>query len=153
MKEFFQLLFGLKFRALFFEPTENGFIKFFRYCFVGGIAFVVDYGAFSVTCLLLGKSDLITAAATTIGFICGIIVNFLLSKKFVFTENAKYSSVGSEFLGYTIIGVIGWIFNVLLMLVCTSWIFSINRYVAKIIVALIVLIYNYAARKIILYSK
>lgn len=153
MKELFQLLFGLKFRALFFEPTENGFIKFFRYCFVGGIAFVVDYGAFSVTCLLLGKSDFITAAATTIGFICGLIVNFLLSKKFVFTEDAKCGSVRKEFLGYTIIGVIGWVLNVLLMLVCTSWIFSINRYIAKIVVALIVLVYNYVARKIILYSK
>lgn len=153
MKELFQLLFGLKFRALFFEPTENGFIKFFRYCFVGGIAFVVDYGAFSVTCLLLGKSDIITAAATTAGFICGLIVNFLLSKKFVFTEDPKRGSVKGEFLGYAIIGVIGWGLNVLLMLVCTSWVFSINRYIAKIVVALIVLVYNYAARKIILYSK
>lgn len=147
------MLFGFKLKVLFFEPTENGFIKFFRYCFVGGIAFVVDYCAFSVVCMLLGKSDFITAAATTAGFICGLAVNFILSKKIVFTENSKYNSVKGEFLGYTIIGVIGWIINVLMMLIFTSWILNINSYIAKIVVALIVLVYNYIARKAILYSK
>ncbi len=152
MKEFFQLLFKFDLKALFFAPTDNGFIKFFRYCFVGGIAFVVDYGAFALTCLLLGEGNVITAVATTIGFICGLIVNFLLSKKFVFTEDANCNSASGEFLWYTIIGVVGWGLNVLLMLVATDWVLSINRYAAKIIVALIVLVYNYVARKIILYS-
>lgn len=140
-------------KALFLSPTQNGFVKFFRYCFVGGIAFIVDYTVFSITCILLGKSNLITVLATTLGFCCGLIVNFLLSKKFVFTENASCNTKHGEFIWYTIIGIIGWGLNVLLMLVATDWIFQINRYIAKIIVALIVLVYNYVARKIILYSK
>jgi putative flippase GtrA len=153
MKEFFQLLLKFDMKALFFSPTENGIIKFFRYCFVGGIAFIADYAAFAVVCLIFGKGSLVTAAGTTAGFIFGIIVNFILSKKFVFTENAKCSSKHGEFIWYTIIGIIGWVLNVLLMMVCTEWVFSINRYIAKIIVALIVLVYNYGARKVILYSK
>lgn len=153
MKELFQLLFSFRFKALFFDPTENGLIKFFRYCFVGGIAFVVDYAAFALTCVILGKGNIVTALATTAGFICGLIVNFLLSKKFVFTEDSKCSSVKSEFFWYTVIGIIGWGLNVLLMLIATDWLFSINRYIAKLIVALIVLVYNYIARKVTLYSK
>lgn len=150
MKEFFQLLLKFDFKSLFFTPTENGFLKFFRYCFVGGIAFVVDYAVCAVIFYLLGKGEISTVAGTTSGFIFGLIVNFLLSKKFVFTEDAK-TGAKSEFLWYTIIGIIGWGLNVLLMLVCTEWVFSMNQYISKIIVALIVLVYNFLARKIFLY--
>lgn len=151
MKEFFELLFKFDMKALFFSETDNGFIKFFRYCFVGGIAFVVDYAAFSLVCLV-GKGNFITASATVFGFICGLIVNFIISKKFVFTEDAKCGSKQKEFLQYAVIGIIGAVLNVVLMLVCTDWVLSVNRYIAKIIVAVIVLVYNYAARKIIIYK-
>ncbi len=150
MKEFFQLLLKFDLKALFFTPTENGFLKFFRYCFVGGIAFVVDYGVCAAVFYLMGDTSLSTVIGTTSGFVFGLIVNFLLSKKFVFTEDAK-TGKKSEFLAYTIIGVIGWGLSVLLMLVCTEWVFAMNQYLSKIIVALIVLVYNFLARKILLY--
>lgn len=153
MKELFNLIFSFRFKALFFEPTDNEFIKFFRYCFIGGIAFIADYGTFSAVCLVGGNTNIITVTATIAGFIVGLIVNFIISKKLVFTENAENLSTKGEFLGYTVIGIIGAGLNVLLMLIMTDWIFSVNRYIAKIIVAVIVLAYNYFARKFILYKK
>ncbi len=153
MKELFSLIFQFKFKELFIDNTDNGFIKFFRYCFVGGIAFVADYAAFFVVCLIFGEGNLVTASATVAGFIVGLIVNFVMSKKFVFTEDANNVSKKGEFIWYAVIGAVGAVLNVLLMLLLTDWLFSINRYISKIIVALIVLVYNYAARKIILYSK
>lgn len=152
MKELFGLIFKLDFKGLFFTPTENGLIKFFRYAFVGGIAFVVDYLAFVVFNIAMGNitdsKNLCVAVATTAGFVFGIIVNFILSKKFVFTEDAKVGNKG-EFIGYTIIGIIGYFINMLLMQLAIVY---INEYIAKIIVALIVLVYNYLARKNILYK-
>ena len=150
MKEFFTLLFRFDLKALFFTPTDNGFLKFFRYCFVGGIAFIVDYGVSALIFFLMGNNAVSTVCGTTAGFVCGLLVNFLLSKKFVFTEDAK-TGKKSEFLWYTVIGIIGWGLNVLLMLVATEWVFSINQYAAKIVVAMIVLVYNFLARKILLY--
>ena len=38
MKEFFDLLKKGRFRAIFLDPTDNGFLQFFRYLFVGGYA-------------------------------------------------------------------------------------------------------------------
>ena len=151
MKEFFRLLFKFDLKALFLSPTENGFLKFFRYCFVGGIAFVVDYGAFALTFWILGDNALSKIAATTAGFLLGIVTNFLLSKKFVFTEDARTGGKKSEFFWYTVIGVIGLGLNYLLLFLLTGWVVSINPYIAKLIVALIVLMYNYFARKIFLY--
>ncbi len=153
MKELISLLLKFDFKNLFFTETDNGMIKFFRYCFVGGIAFVLDYAVFAVVCLLLGDGKAITVAATIAGFICGLIVNFLLSKKFVFTEDSEKASRKGEFIWYTIIGIVGALLNVLLMLLFTEWAMSMNKYIAKILVALIVLVYNYIARKVILYSK
>ena len=45
MKELFSLIFKLDFKELFLNKTENIIIQFFRYCFVGGIATVVEGGA------------------------------------------------------------------------------------------------------------
>ncbi len=148
MKELLTLLFTFRWKELFFTPTDNGLIKFFRYAFVGGIAFVVDYCGFAVTSLILGDGTFSVVAATTVGFIAGLITNFILSKKFVFTENANVGAAG-EFMVYTVIGIGGYIFNILLMLLFVKF---MNKYIAKIVVALIVLVYNYLARKIILYS-
>lgn len=150
MKELFRLIFALDFKGLFIEKTDNGMIKFFRYVFVGGIAFVIDYIFFTLVCLI-GDSRLITVLATTAGFIAGLIANFILSKKFVFQESANTKNTRNEFIGYTVIGIIGWFLNVLLMLLATELLFM-NRYIAKVVVAAIVLVYNYLARKIFLYT-
>lgn len=149
MKELFEYIFGLKFKKLFLEPTDNGLIKFLRYCFVGGIAFVVDYAGFVVFSLILGDGSFSVAFSTVMGFIFGLITNFVLSKLFVFTEKANTDSTWKEFAAYGVIGVVGCIINVILMLIFVKF---INKYISKIIVALIVLIYNYLARKILLYS-
>ena len=149
MKELFQLALKLDFNSIFFKPTENGLIKFFRYAFVGGIAFVVDYMLFVIVSLILPDTKLSVVLATTAGFIMGLITNFILSKKFVFTEEAVVKNTTAEFTAYTIIGIIGYFLNILLMML---FIKIINKYVAKIIVSAIVLVYNYLARKILLYK-
>lgn len=153
MKELLRLIFKFDLKGLFIKKTDNGLIKFFRYCFVGGIAFIVDYAVFSIVCLLLGKGAVVTSIGTIAGFVCGLITNFVMSKKFVFTEDANNVSKKGEFIWYTVIGIVGAGLNLLLMLLFTEWMLSMNRYIAKIIVALIVLVYNYVARKLILYSK
>ena len=152
MKELFTLLFHFRFKELFFAPTENGLIKFFRYCFVGGVAFLVDYGIAALIFFLLGTGTFSTVMGTTAGFLFGLVLNFLLSKKFVFTEEAVTHSQKSEFAVYALIGLIGLGISNLLMLTATEWVFSISQFIAKIIVAMIVLVYNYVARKLILYK-
>ena len=147
------LIRALDMKGLFLSPTDNGIIRFFRYCFVGGVAFVADYAAFALVCLLLGKSAAVTVLGTVAGFFCGLTVNFLMSKRFVFTENAKGVSKRGEFIWYAVIGAVGAGLNVLLMLAATKWIMTMNRYIAKLLVALVVLVYNYVARKLVLYAK
>jgi putative flippase GtrA len=129
--------------GIFYKPTDNTILQLFRYCFVGGAAFIVDaavlWGFEHFTHYLI---------ASAIAFMAGLISNFILSKLFVFTESKTKKSI--EFLAYTIIGVIGLIFTELLMYVFTD-ILGLYFMLSKIITAVIVLIWNFAARKFILY--
>lgn len=119
--------------------------QFLRYAIVGGIAFVVDAGSLWI----MGRfiNYLIAAA---IAFILGLIANFVLSKLFVFTDQKKNKVV--EFISYGIIGVIGLGITELLMYLFTDKL-GLYFILSKIITAAIVLVWNYAARKILLYRE
>lgn len=51
-REIIALACNLDLRGLLIVPTENGLLQFFRYCFVGGMATIVDWGVLYVTEML-----------------------------------------------------------------------------------------------------
>lgn len=162
MKEFLELVKERNFNALFLDPSNNLIIQMFRYLFVGGGAFLVDTGSLCLLALFINKY-----IATAIGFILGLIVNFALSKAFVFKKEklnftlskefvfkkgkVKAASV-IEFIVYGVIGLIGLGLTELLIYFFTE-IIPFSLLLAKIIAAAIVLIWNFAARKVTLYRK
>ena len=66
--------------TLFQESTDNLWIQFFRYIFVGGTAFIIDFSIYSIL-VLIGLHYLISAV---IAFIISVLANYLLSTKWVF---------------------------------------------------------------------
>ena len=132
-----------KLRLIFTGESNNTIIQFIRYIFVGGAAFVADAGALWLISLF--AHYLIAAAAA---FIIGLIVNFALSKLFVFTDNTHNKA--AEFITYGLIGIIGLVLTELLMYLFTEKI-GLYFMLSKIITAVIVLVWNFAARKIVLY--
>ncbi len=147
MKELLSLLLHFKLKKLFLEPSTNGMIQFFRYAFVGGIATVVDWGVqYLVT--TIGVHYLISAV---FAFLAGLTVNFCLSKMFVFnSQTAKMGNV-SEFISYGVIGIIGLGITLGLMFLITD-IAKLHFMASKVITTLIVLFWNYLARKIFIYK-
>lgn len=142
----------MQFRALisqlFKEPTDNLFIQFFRYCFVGGLAFLVDYG---LLYLLSDKFGLHYLVSASIAFIAGLVVNYVISTYWVFSES-KYQNKRKEFAIFAIIGIIGLGLTEALM-----WLFTepvgLHYMLSKLITAALVLLWNFLARKIILFTK
>jgi len=68
-------------KKLFTQKTEDTFIQFFRYFFVGGISALVDLGSFYVFVKLL---NIDYRVAVFLSFTCGTLTNFFLSNAFVF---------------------------------------------------------------------
>ena len=85
------------------KSTDKIGIQFFRYIFVGGAAFLVDFVSLYLLTDFLGVYYLTSAA---IAFILGLIVNYFLSTYWVFNKR-KLDNLTFEFGIFAIIGIVG----------------------------------------------
>ena len=148
MKELFQLMKNVDIKGLFIVPTQNGFLQFFRYAFIGGIATIIDWSTLFILTDIVSIHYLFSACFS---FLVGLIVNFLLSKLMVFkAEEAKVNGV-LEFVAYAIIGAVGLGLTELIMLGFTVFL-KLHYMMSKVIATVMTLVWNYIARKRIIYS-
>lgn len=134
------------------KKTTDLFWEFFRYVLVGGSAFVLDFATMYIfqEYIFDGKHLYL---AVFIGYIVGLIYNFLLSCGFVFKDGFEKIK-GKEFYSFiifTIIGTVGLGLTEALMFLFVN-IMTIHYTIAKIISAGIVMFWNYIARKLIIYK-
>lgn len=130
---------------LFIKPTDNGKIQLFRYFFVGGAAFVVDFGLLwlQTEC---GLSYLLSAAFS---FAIGLTMNYALSVRWVFRDHALHSRI-TEFVFFTAIGVVGLGMNEAIIWIATE--FAGLYYLgSKLISTAVVFFWNFTARKYLLF--
>ena len=142
MAELLKRLKTLNIDVIFHEKTDDFFVQLFR------IAFLVDWGSM-VGMVTLGMNKYIAVA---IAFILGLITNFILSKIFVFQEASERTNAMGEFIVYAIIGVIGLALTEGLMVLMLE-VIGIYYMIAKVIAAIIVLLWNFIARKVLLYTN
>lgn len=138
---------GTIIQKLFRDDTEKMFIQLFRYTFVGGAAFLVDIGSLYILTSFVGIYYLISAA---IAFILGLIVNYLLSIGWVF-NNRTLDSAKLEFGVFALIGVVGLGFNEVLIWFFTDYV-HIFYLISKMIAAVLILFWNFFARKFTLFK-
>ncbi len=151
------------------QTTQQLFLEIFRFLMVGGVATLADYLVFWIFDALIFPESWGTVAlvlSTALGFCVGLIVNWVLSVRFVFREAKAEISVHSKkpFLTFTIIGLIGllitelgvvllvWAFPSFTLfgqaaLFGTAW----EKWFAKAIMTCLVLVWNYLGRKIFIF--
>ena len=133
---------------LFKQPTDNIFIQLFRYVFVGGSAFVVDFFFLYFFSDICGFYYLISGI---LSFIISVLVNYIMSTKWVFNQDNIDNRV-LEFNLFLLISTIGLIFTEILLWLFTD-LFGLYYLFSKIIAAIIVLFWNFIARRIMFYVK
>ncbi len=129
---------------LFFSIYRN---SFFRYVWTGGLGFALDF--FTMVALYYGLG-MHYQVATAFGFLLGLIVVYLICNVWVFSNRQWKQSPAKEFVVFALIGLLGMGLTHVLM-----WTFveqcEIGAAISKCITAAIVLVWNYGARKIIIY--
>ncbi len=130
------------------SKTDNLFVQIFRYTFVGGVAFIVD---FSLLYLLTDLFKIHYLVSAGISFIFGLLVNYLLSILWVFNSR-KIKNVLNEFLFFTLIGLFGLGITEVLLWMLTD-LFALYYLYSKIITTVIVYFWNFFARKYLLFNK
>jgi len=128
--------------------------EFIRYCFVGGVAFLADYAALWLTKEYVFGSFLCGLyLATGAGFLIGLVVNYVLSLKFVFTQ-AKDAKSGRTFGAFAVFGIVGLVGLALTEL--GMWVgvvlAGLHYMVVKLVVTVIVLMWNYLGRKLFIFN-
>lgn len=130
----------------FLEKTSNTLLQLVRYTFVGGFAFLIDFGLLFALTEYLGLHYLISA---TLSFIAGLLVNYALSKLWVFSHS-KYSDREKEFLLFASIGVVGLLINNVCLWLLSS-VIGIWYMLSKIITTIVTYLWNFFARKYIIF--
>lgn len=133
---------------LFKQRTDNIFLQFFRYIFVGGTAFIVDFFFLYFFSDICGIYYLISAI---LSFIISVFVNYIMSTKWVFNQDNIDNKV-LEFNLFILISTIGLVFTEILLYFFTD-IIGLYYLISKIIAAIIVLFWNFLARRVMFYGK
>jgi putative flippase GtrA len=128
--------------------TDNTFFQLIRYTFVGGLAFLVDFGTLFI---LTERFKIYYLLSAGIAFVLGLAVNYVLSVIWVFSGRT-IANKRLEFLLFLLIGLVGLGFNELFLWALTN-ILSVYYLLSKIITTVIVYFWNFFARKIFLFNK
>ena len=120
----------------------------FRYVFVGGTAFVVDFFFLYFFCDICGSYYLISGV---LSFIISVLVNYIMSTKWVFNQDNIDNKL-LEFNLFLLISAIGLVFTEILLWLFTD-VFGLYYLISKIIAAIIVMFWNFIARRVMFYGK
>lgn len=121
------------------------FLQIFKFGFVGGLAFLIDYGVLIFCKEVLGFNVLLSAA---LGFSISVVFNYIASVKWVFdVDQAKSKS--KNFILFIIFSIIGLLLTELIMYIGTDKL-SFNYMIVKIIATAVVMVFNFITRKIFL---
>ena len=134
--------------------------EFLRYCIVGGVSAVVDLAlnyVFLYHVFKAGTQDtLFVVLSVAIGFMAGLVCNFVLSNLFVFTtgEQKEKGKTLWAFIVFAVVGLIGLALTELLTWAGTLIIpdTGIMYLLLSCFVKGVVLIWNYVGRKIFVYK-
>jgi len=134
-------------KSLLLEKSDKTSTQLVKYGFVGGCAYIVDFGTLFVLTEYIKIHYLISAA---IAFSLGLITNYTLSIIWVFSKRTLENKQ-KEFIIFAVIGLFGLGFNELFI-----WFFTeiTNFYylISKVFSTVFVFFWNFFARKKILFS-
>lgn len=132
-------------------PRKSLVGQFLRYLVTGGLAFFVDFGLFALCLYLLEWHYLL---ANLVGLVAGLVLNYALSILWVFTacKRTLEKKKVAEFTLFTLVGIAGVGINQLLMYLMVDGL-DLNEMLSKMVAAILVLMWNFGARKLILFKK
>lgn len=138
-----------------------------RFLIIGGIATIIDMFVMGVVLYAFDPSlyphfynvwvgrigepkTIATVIGTGTGFVVSLIFNYILSVLFVYHEKGNSKSLKGKVL-FVVLSTIGLLINMGGMWLGRD-LLHINEWIMKVIMTLIVLVYNYITRKLIIFK-
>lgn len=122
--------------------------QLFKFGIVGVVCFFIDY-LLMIALTELGQINYLLSSG--ISFSISVVVNYLLSMRFVF-QSKKNGNKAREFILFVILSITGLFLTEILMWIGVEGL-QCHYMISKILVTGIVMIYNFITRKIFLEEK
>lgn len=110
-----------------------------------------DYRLLNAFISSANPSTLLVVLASAGGFLVGLVFNYLLSTFFVYTGGNPFSKTKIGILLFALLSIIGLGLQSLGILLLYG-VLAINEWISKIVMVIIVIIYNYITRKLFIYK-
>ncbi len=125
--------------------------QFARYFVTGGLASIADFGVFAV---VLYHFEVHYLMSNLIGLMAGNVVNYVLSIGWVFRSQKRKMENNRilEIFVFVLISLVGLALNETLMYLGVG-VLGVQEMISKIFAAAIVLMWNFIARKLILFHS
>ncbi len=150
-----------------FNEKHKKFCEFARFFITGGIATVIDMFIMGIVLYIFDPdlypkfynvwigggepSTLATVIGTGTGFVISLVCNYFMSIFLVFNNKGNSRTAKGAIL-FFILATIGLFINMAGMWLGYD-ILGINEWITKIIMTLIVLVYNFTTRKLLIFKK
>lgn len=130
------------------KETKKLLLQIFKFVLVGGLAFIIDY-VLLILCKEIFHLNILLSAA--IAFTISVIVNYILSIKWIF-EVEPNRSKKKNFIIFLIFSILGLGLTEIMMWFGVE-IIKYSYLIVKIFATAIVMIFNFITRKIFLEKK
>lgn len=118
-----------------------------QFLLLGLFSTAVDYIVYSLLILL----SVYYVVAIVIGYSLGLLFNYHMGRKYIFTKGTKLKSRHHEFFSVVAIAFVGILLNIFIVKLLSYMLFSLNPLYSRIIAIAIVFFWNYFLRKFFVY--
>lgn len=124
------------------EKLKELVLQFCKFGMVGTFCFCIDYELM----ILLTESHMMTYyASSAVSFIASVVVNYVLSMRFVFVSKEGMSKI-QEIMIFITLSMVGLLLNQMIMFLAVE-LLGMFYAVAKVFATLMVTAYNFISRK------
>ena len=127
------------------KKVKKLFLQFCKFGLVGTLCFCIDYG---LMVLLTETGILSYFVASGVSFTFSVLVNYILSMRFVFKGKDELSKL-REMAIFLALSLVGLALNQMIMWIAVEF-FKMFYALAKILATMIVTTYNFISRKLFL---
>lgn len=121
--------------------------EFSRYFWAGSLTFAADFTVLFLLTEIVGLNYLLS---NLFGVCVGILLSYLLCIKWVFV-NRRYGGSSFEFPAFVLTCIVGILLNELLLWCLVEYV-SIHYLVSKVLVTLVIFVFNFLFKKVLLFT-
>lgn len=118
-----------------------------KFLLLGVLSTIIDYGVYSFL-IILGLDYVL---AIFIGYGLGLLANYYIGRRYIFTSGTKMTSTHKEFMAVVGIAIIGMLLNVVIVKLLSFTLMQMDPLYSRIIAIVLVFFWNYFLRKIFVY--